>query len=42
MIDEMSETQLSAMEVMSSADAWEVTKIYKYTQAGGKGESKLY
>jgi hypothetical protein len=41
-ITSMSESQLSAMDVMVSADCWNVKIIYQYTEAGGKGNSKLY
>ena len=41
-ITSMSKSQLSAMDVLASADCWTVKIIYYYTEAGGKGDSKLY
>ena len=41
-ITSMGQSQLSAMDVMASADCWSTKIIYQYTEAGGKGDSKKY
>ena len=41
-ITSMGQSQLSAMDIMKSAECWKVKIIYQYTEAGGKGDSKLY
>lgn len=41
-IQSMGQSQLSAMDIMKSAECWQVKIIYQYTEAGGKGDSKLY
>ena len=41
-IQQMGQSQLSAMDIMKSADCWRTKIIYLYTEAGGKGNSKLY
>ena len=39
---QIGKSNLSAMDVMTSADYWATNVIYYYTEAGGKGSSKLY
>lgn len=41
-IQQMGQSQLSAMDIMKSADCWSTKIIYQYTEAGGKGDSKKY
>ncbi len=40
-ISSIDKSELSAIDLLS-LDAWSAKCIYKYTQAGGKGDSKLY
>ncbi|MBR7096296.1 MAG: hypothetical protein IKC78_00820 [Alistipes sp.] len=41
-ITSMGQSQLSAIDVLASVECWQVKIIYQYTEAGGKGDSKLY